>query len=529
MRNFNCNVVAGVYIHISDSNNVLNMVKSSNIESALDLSTGVAGLDEILCGGLTAERLYLIEGMPGAGKTTLALQFLMQGRDLGEKVLYCTLSETRAEIGKVFGSHGWNLDGIDVLEMAASVDSATGEDHYTVFRPGDIELGETTKLILERVEAINPDRVVIDSLSELRLLAHEPLRYRRQILGLKHYFAQRSCTVLLLDDRTVQSGDLQPQSIAHGVIDLNRVPVEYGAERRRLRIAKLRGVAFKGGYHDMTIRTGGVVVFPRIAATEGEKAFDDAPASSGMAEFDLLLGGGLDRGTSTLLIGPPGTGKSTLAMSLASAAADRTEKVAVFAFEENERIVLRRTSALGLRCAEHIKAGTMTFRHVLPAELSPGEIASLVREAVKVGKARVVVIDSLNGYLNSMPEEKFLAAQLHELLGYLNNQGVVTILVLAQRGMMGASMQAPVDVSYLADTVVMLRHFEAFGAVRKAVSVLKKRTGRHEDSIRELTFERDGLKVGEALSKFRGVLTGVPTFQGDEKELMERDGAREQK
>ncbi|HZW06088.1 MAG TPA: ATPase domain-containing protein, partial [Phycisphaerales bacterium] len=364
----------------------------------------------------------------------------------------------------------------------------------------------------------------IDSLSELRLLAHEPLRYRRQILGLKHYFANKDCTVLLLDDRTVQTNDLQPQSIAHGVIELDRMANEYGAERRRLRVAKLRGRMFRGGYHDFAIRTGGVVVFPRLNSQYHEEEFDQTPALSGMKEFDMLLGGGLDRGTSTLLTGPAGTGKSTLAMTLVDAACKRGEKAAVFAFEENQRIVLRRAKALSIDYASHIKSGLLTFRHVQPAQLSPGEFAALVREAVEQGGARVLVIDSLNGYLNAMPEEGFLTAQLHELLGYLNTQGVVTVMVLAQRGMMGAGMTAPVDVSYLADTVVMLRHFEAFGSVRKAISVLKKRTGNHEEMIRELRFTGGTIEVGKALSDFRGVLTGVPVYTGTEQNLRREGG-----
>lgn len=463
--------------------------------------------------------LYLLEGDPGAGKTTLALQFLLEGRDRGEKCLYCTLSESRAEVLKVAESHGWSLEGITLLEMSSGMDAVNGHDQYTVFHPSDIELGETSRRLFEQVAKGSPDRVVIDSLSELRLIAHEPLRYRRQILGMKQYFAHQGCTVLLLDDRTAQASDLQPQSIAHGVIELKRIAAEYGAERRRLRIVKLRGVAFNGGYHDLAIRTGGLVVFPRIAANDHERTSDDTPASSGMPEFDSLLGGGLDRGTSTLLTGPAGTGKSTLAMTLVQAAAKRGEHTAIFAFEENRRIVLRRAKALGIEYASYMESGYIEFRHVVPAELSPGEFAALVREAVEVGGARMVVIDSLNGYLNSMPEERFLAPQLHELLGYLNNQGVVTIMVLAQRGMMGPGMHAPVDVSYLADTVIVLRHFEAFGAVRKAVSVLKKRTGSHEEFIRELRFGPEGVQVGDALSNFRGILTGVPTFEGNRGEL----------
>lgn len=485
------------------------------------VSTGVNGLDSILNGGLPKDHLYLIEGDPGAGKTTMALQFLLEGRDRGERVLYCTLSESRIEVGKVAESHGWDLGGIDILEMGSSIADVAGEADYTVFRPSEIELGETARKLVEHFDRIKADRVVIDSLSELRLLAHDALRYRRQILGLKHYFAQKNSTVLLLDDRTVQSSDLQPQSIAHGVIELNRVPNEYGEERRRLRVVKLRGLRFTGGFHDYTITTGGLAVFPRIGAASTATRASEGTASTGVAEFDALLGGGLDRGTSTLLTGPAGTGKSSLAMSIIDDAAARGEPSAVFGFEEGIHQVRRRARAMGLRIDEHLGSGLIRHRSFMPAEVSPGQFAAQVRASVEAG-ARFVVVDSLNGYLNSMPEERFLAPQLHELLGYLNSRGVVTILILAQRGMMGAGMHAAVDVSYLADTVVILRHFEAFGSVRKAVSVLKKRTGPHEDSIRELRFGPDGVRVGEALIDFRGILTGVPTYVGKEQDLISR-------
>ncbi|MBY0309387.1 MAG: AAA family ATPase [Phycisphaerales bacterium] len=482
-------------------------------------ATGIGGLDIILGGGLPAGHLYLVEGDPGAGKTTLAIQFLLEGAGRGESVLYVTLSESTAEVDKIAASHGWSMAGVQVLEMAGSVEAAIGADDYTVFRPSDVELAGTTRRILDHVERVQPQRIVIDSLSELRLLAHEPLRYRRQILGLKQYFAGKGRTVLLLDDRTVQASDLQPQSIAHGVLELEHIATQYGAERRRLRVVKMRGLSFKGGYHDFAIRTGGVEVFPRLTAGEHERGFDESALSSGLAELDLLLGGGIDRGTSTLLTGPAGTGKSTLAMKIAESAMERGERAAVFAFEENRRIAMRRADALGIAFRKHLETGLLRFRHVDPAELSPGEFACGVRQAVERDDAKVVVIDSLNGYLNAMSEEGFLTVQMHELLGYLNNQGVVTIMVLAQRGMMGPGMSAPVDVSYLADTVIMLRHFEAFGAVRKAISVIKKRTGRHEDTLRELLFDNSRLAVGRVLTDFRGVLTGVPTFVGSEQAL----------
>jgi circadian clock protein KaiC len=426
-------------------------------------------------------------------------------------------------VGKVTDSHGWDLEGVDILELSSSIDDAIGEADYTVFRPSEIELGETTKRLIGHFDRIEADRVVIDSLSELRLLAHDAQRYRRQIPGLKHYFAQKNTTVLLLDDRTVQAADLRPQSIAHGVIELSRVPKEYGDERRRLRVVKLRGLKFMGGFHDYAISTGGLVVFPRIGSPASHKPFDDETASTGVPEFDTLLGGGLDRGTSTLLTGPAGTGKSSLALSIIDDAAKRGEASVVFAFEENLHQVRRRTSAMGMHIDEHIDSGLIRYRAFVPAEVSPGEFAAEVHDAVEAG-ARFIFIDSLNGYLNSMPEERFLAPQLHELLGYLNSRGVVTLLALTQRGIMGAGMDAAVDVSYLTDTVVILRHFEAFGTVRKALSVLKKRTGPHENSIRELRFGTDGVRVGEALTDFRGILTGVPSYDGVERNLIARNG-----
>ncbi len=483
------------------------------------VSSGVPGFDAILGGGLPAGHLYLIEGHPGAGKTTLALQFLIAARDRGERVLYCTLSESETEINKIAESHGWTLEGVTILEMGPEADAASQEDAYTVFRPSDIELGATTRRMLEAVDELQPAVVVVDSLSELRLVAQDPLRYRRKILALKHFFSRKSCTVLLLDDRTVQAGDLQPKSIAHGVIELDRLPTEYGAERRRIRVVKLRGTPFSGGFHDFSIRTGGLAVFPRISEANSEHEFGDEPVTTGIPGFDVMLGGGLDRGTSTLLTGPAGTGKSTLALAVLDAAARRGERSAVFGFEENRRIMQRRAGALGMDLERHIASGIIGFRSVLPAEMSPGEFATHVREAVERDGVRIVMIDSLNGYLNSMPEERFLAPQMHELLGYLNNRGVVTILVLAQRGMMGSGMHAAVDVSYLADTVVMLRLFEAFGSIRKAVSVLKKRTGRHEDTIRELRFDGAGVHVGKPLTDFRGVLSGVPEYTGTEQKL----------
>ncbi|HYE60661.1 MAG TPA: ATPase domain-containing protein [Phycisphaerales bacterium] len=487
------------------------------------VTTGVQGLDIVLNGGLPAGHVYLVEGTPGSGKTTISLQFLLEGVKRGEKALYITLSETRMEIEKIARSHGWDIKGIEIFDLAASLGTITEEDQYTVFRPSEVELGETSKKIADEIEKHKPTRVVIDSLSEIRLLARDPLRYRRQVLGFKHFFIGRGSTVLLIDDMTAADGDDQPQSIVHGLIQLDRVGSDYGAERRRIRVVKLRGAAFRGGHHDLLINRGGIEVFPRLVSSLHEVQFEDRPASSGVAELDQLLGGGVDRGTSTLITGPAGTGKSAIATQFAYTALKRGEKVAVFAFEENQRIACRRSKALGMDIEPFIKNGQCSFRHTDPAELSPGEFAALVRRSVEQDGVTVVVIDSLNGYLNAMPEERFLTAQLHELLAYLNHRGVVTLMVLVQRGMMGAGMAPPVDVSYLSDTIILLRHFEAFGAVRKAISVVKKRSGSHEDTIRELRFEPGRVRVGETLERFRGVLTGVPMYVGTEGGLMKDD------
>lgn len=488
-------------------------------------ATGIEGLDIVLRGGLPKGQLYLVEGDPGAGKTTLAMQFLMEGIRQGDAALYVTLSETVADIHDVARSHGWKLNGLVIHEMMQGAVPEPGEDQYTVFHPSEVELGETTKRILDKMESVKPSRMVIDSLSELRLLAQDPLRYRRQILGFRQYFAGRNCTVLMLDDRTVQQSDHQPRSVAHGVIELDRMPSEYGAERRRLIVSKVRGHVFSGGYHDFTIATGGVTVFPRLSAVEGRAEFKEGPSSTGSDGFDLLLGGGLDRGTSTLFTGPAGTGKSTLAMKVVDAAAKRGEKAAIFAFEENNRIVKQRARAMNVSYEDHVKKGLVTFRHLDPAEMSPGEFAWLVRDAVEKSGVSTVIIDSLNGYLNAMPEERFLTAQLHELMAYLNGRGVVTVMILAQPGAVHGAPPSPVDVSYLADCVVMIRHFEAFGGIRKAISVLKKRTGHHEDTIRELQIDKEGLRVGGVLKDFQGVLTGVPEYVGTAVDLNDKEGA----
>jgi circadian clock protein KaiC len=487
------------------------MAKSDQPASALS-ATGTAGLDHILGGGFTPNRLYLIEGDPGAGKTTLALCYLLEGAKRGEPGLYVTLSETREEIEAVAQSHGWSLGDVRIIELVASEESLTPDSQYTMYHPSETELGETTRKVLEEVERVKPRRVVFDSLSELRLLAQNPLRYRRQILALKQFFSGRKCTVLLLDDRTADESDLQVRSIAHGVVTLEQLSPEYGAERRRLRVVKLRGRPYKGGYHDFTIVTGGLEVFPRLVAAEHQHGFAHDKVPSGVGPLDELLGGGLDRGTSTLILGPAGSGKSSVAVQYTAAAAARGDNAAIFAFDESRETLLARSAALGTDLRPHIEAGRIAVQQVDPAEMSPGEFVHAVRRQVEERGCRVVVIDSLNGYVNAMPEERFLTIQLHELLTYLGQQGVTTLLVVAQHGLMGAAMQSPVDVSYLADSVILTRYFELKGRVKKAISVVKKRSGPHEETIRELRVGKGGVSVGRPLENLRGILTGVPAF-----------------
>jgi circadian clock protein KaiC len=485
-------------------------------------ATGIRGLDDILGGGLTPSRVYLVEGDPGSGKTTLALQYLLEGARRKEPGLYITLSETKAELSAVARSHGWSLDGLEVVELLASEDELEPDNQQTMFQPADVELGVTTRAILAEVERVKPRRVVIDSLSELRLLAQASLRYRRQVLALKQFFIGRECTVLLLDDKTSEVHDLQLQSIAHGVVSLEHLSPEYRAERRRLRVAKLRGQQFRGGYHDFNITTGGLEVFPRLVAAGHAERGPRAALTGDVPELDALLGGGIDAGTSVLLVGPAGSGKSSVAANYARAAAARGGRAALYIFDERVETLLNRAAGLGLDLAPHVAAGTLTVQAVDPAELSPGEFAHLVRRAVDGADghppAAVVVIDSLNGYLQSMPEERFLTAQLHELLTYMGHRGVVTFLVLAQHGLFG-QMQAPVDTTYLADTVILFRYFEARGEVRQALSVVKKRSGRHERTIRELRLD-GGIRVGPPLVEFQGVLTGTPAYRGEGGSLM---------
>jgi len=475
---------------------------------------GIPGLDDILLGGLRRNRLFLFEGSPGAGKTTLALQFLREGARDGEKGLYITLSETEAELREVALSHGWSLDGgIDIFELAPPENLLDETQQQSLLYSSDLELGETTQRIFEAMERVKPSRVVIDSLSEIRLLAQSSLRYRRQILSLKHYFAQRHATVLLLDDMTAEVDDKTVHSVAHAVVRLEELIPDYGSERRRLRVMKYRGQPFRSGYHDFTIQTGGVQVFPRLVAAEYRKRMTSSVLASGIAKFDKLLGGGIESGSSTLVIGPAGTGKSLIVMTMAVAAVKRGERAALFIFDEELGLLFTRSKGMGIDLQAMRDDGRLFIEQMDAAEVSPGEFAHKVRSSVEKEGIRTVIIDSLNGYQNAMPEEQYLILHMHELLQYLNRLGVATFLTVAQHGLVG-DMKSTVDVTYLADTVLLLRYFEAFGEVRRAISVLKKRTGRHENTIREFSIDSTGLNMGAPLDKFQGVLRGVPQYLG---------------
>ncbi len=474
------------------------------------IATGVPGLDEVLAGGLPRNRVYLVQGDPGAGKTTLGLQVLLEGTRQGERGLYVTLSETHAELVSVSNSHGWSLDNIEVYEMSAAADGgALPDEENTLYVPAEVELGERMHALLAHVDRVQPVRVVIDSCSELRLLAQSALRFRRQLLRLKSELVRRGCTVVLLDNPTNEPGNELLQSLVHGVIHMEQLSPLYGRERRRLRVTKLREVSFRGGYHDFTIKQRGLTVFPRLVAADHHGPFDAEKVSSGVPQLDALLGGGAERGTSMLVVGPSGSGKSALATQYAAAAANRGERAAVFTFDEGMHTFLARAKSLGLDLSGPIDSGLLRVQQVDPAELSPGEFVDHVRRFVEEDRGRLLVIDSLNGYLHAMPEEEYLVAQMHELLSYLRQSGVLTLLVLSQHGFFG-QMTAPVDISYLADTTLMTRFFENAGRIRKAFSVVKKRAGRHDDTIHEFTMTPRGITVGPALTMLRGVLTGVP-------------------
>lgn len=483
--------------------------------------TGIKGLDEVLAGGLPRNHLFLLQGKPGTGKTTISLQFLLEGASKGERSLYVTFSETKEELEAVATSHGWDLDPISILELSTISASLGQANNNTLFHPSEIELNKMISLLLEKVNEVNATRIVFDSVSELRLLADTSLRYRRQMLAFKEFFIGRGATVLFLDDLTTEAGDVHVQSIVHGVLLLEKFRAAYGVERRQFHIVKLRGVDFKGGTHDYVIRKGGVTIFPRLVSSEHKIPFKRERLSSGNKELDSLLGGGLDRGTSNLILGPAGTGKSTISAKFAVSAAQQGKRVAIYSFEEGIENLLSRTAALGIDLTPFIESGHIALRKVDPAELSPGHFTALVRGANEE-KADIVIIDSLNGYIHAMPEQQYLMLQLHELLSFLSNQGVITILVLSQSGIMGSAMQSPMDLTYLADSVILTRYFEAFGGMKKAISVIKKRTGAHEESLRELRIGNGGVLIGPILNEFEGIFSGVPKFIGKESQILGR-------
>ena len=474
--------------------------------------TGLPGLDNILCGGLPAGQMFLIDGSPGVGKTTLALQFLMEGVRRDERCLYVTLSESRAELETVAESHGWNLAGIDVVELSQVESHFNVKAQNTLFQPAEVELASLAKLLVDEFDRVAPQRMVLDSLSEVRLMAQNPLRYRRQILAFKQHFASRGCTVLLLDDRSGTGQDVQVQSIVHGIVVMQTVPLKFGINRRFVSIPKMRGSTFREGNHDYVIKEGGLTVYPRLAPAVEALPFRKEAFHSGNARLDTLMGGGLDAGTGTLFMGPAGSGKSTIASMFASHAAHAGHGVLYLAFDEVPGILVNRAEEIGLDFKGGLATGKLEIRQVDPAQVGPGELANEIQHAVDRG-IRLVILDSLNGYVNAMPQEEFLHLHLHELLTYLNQRGVVTIMVLAQHGLVGP-MGVPVDVSYLADAVLLTRFFEARGAVKKAVSIIKKRSGAHEDTIRQLSMSAEGVAIGEPLVNFEGVLTGVPRFVG---------------
>lgn len=495
-------------------------VVSQELEDDRPVPSGISGLDEILVGGFSRGSVHLIEGSPGTGKTTLGLQFLLDGRERGERCLYVTLSETKRELMRSARTHGWSLDGIEIFELVPPELTLDPEQEQTLVYASDLELGETVAIVRKEVERVKPDRVIFDSVSEIRLLSQGSLRYRRQVLALKNFLSMQNCTTLFLDDLTQQAEETSLHSMVHGVVRLHQTALQFGGDRRRLQIAKLRGREYKGGFHDFVIRKGGLRVFPRLIAAEHDTDRGSTPAvTTGIAELDELLGGGLSRGTSTLIMGPSGTGKSSLTLQVVAAAVDRGERVLMVSFDETRRVLLSRAQGLSIDLEAAAMGGLLALEHVDPAELSPGEMMGMIRRHVEAG-AQMVVLDSLTGYQNAMPEESHLILHMHELLSYLGQKGVVTLLVLAQHGLVGP-MQSPVDLTYISDTVLLLRFFEAGGRIRRALSVMKKRTGPHEETIREFRISSEGLRVGPALEQFHGVLTGVPAFSGPTSTLLE--------
>lgn len=469
-------------------------------------------MDDVLCGGFIRNRLHLIEGDPGSGKTTLALRFLIEGAAAGESVVYITLSENKEELSQVAESHGWDLSGVPIVEVIPGEEALKSEAQYTMYHPSEVEMGDATRRMLDSVMAHKPSRVVFDSLTEIKLMSQNPFRFRRQILAFKEFFARRETTVLMLDDRTLNTPDFHLHSVAHGVVTLEQLAPIYGAERRRLRIVKMRGSIYRGGFHDFTIQRGGLVIYPRLVAAEHSIDFTGGLVPSRIPEMDDLLGGGLSRGSSTLIMGPAGSGKSTIVAHYAASLAESGERSLLVLFEESIRTLLERADGMKSPLRKHVESGLVIVRQVDPAELSPGELASIVRSAVEKEKARFVAIDSLNGFLNSMPEERFLIIQLHELLAFLGQHGVISMLVVAQHGLLSPNMQAPVDASYLADSAILLRYYEWAGEVRQAISVIKKRGGIHERSLRDFKLTSSGIKVGAPLTELRGIITGVPHF-----------------
>lgn len=482
-------------------------------------STGIHGLDSFIGGGLPRNRVYLIEGDPGVGKTTLGFRFLLEGVQQKEPVLLVSLAENQEELTAVAESHGWDLNGITIFNLGPAFYGA--EEQYSIMQPSEIELSETIKKIFEEVDRVKPSRVVIDSLSEIRLLAQNPLRYRRQILALKQHFSKIQCTVYLLDDRTSDNHDLTLQSLVHGVIELRKTSPVYGKARRRIQVVKLRGVDFQAGFHDFNLVHGGIEVFPRLIAADNHIEFKKEKVAVNIKGLDEILGGGIDRGTTTLIMGPAGSGKTSIGMLYVYESVSRGEKAVIYTFDEGIPTLINRAADLKMDLRPFIKSGQLVVQQIDPAEMTPGEFMWLVRRRVEDFGARTILIDSLTGYLDAMPESQFLTIQMHEMLTYLNQQGVLSFLTIAQHGYMGENMHSPADISYLADTVLLLRYFEAMGSVKRAVSVVKKRSGHHETTIREYQLGPDKITVGHALVEFHGVLTGVPTYTGPAGTMME--------